>query len=168
MWNIIVDLLEKWWKEKPRKDVMRAVVHLRDTMRNCQAEYKRFKAIPLTGNVNDSPLWRNSHKEWVRSLTDLGLAIIDIDDVLTIFSPDAGRLIRTYFDEDYFLAFIDGTLGTAAADLNAPLHIDVNNDVMDQHFFDALEQLDTFIRANFKIEEVHAAQQSWQSPNKIL
>ena len=89
---------------------------------------------------------------------ELGLGVPEIDDLLAIFSPKVRHQIQVYLHADAYLEIAHGFLDSASEVLNKPLNIDIDGGQIDQEFFDALEELDAFIRANFKIEEVHAAQ----------
>lgn len=95
MWSTLVGLIERWWREKPRLDLVRAVVRLRNAMRKCQKWYDAYVAAKQKGDPDDIP-YPNPRVEWTRSLTYIGEAIVELDSVLAIFDAKAHRAIQSY------------------------------------------------------------------------
>jgi hypothetical protein len=157
MWSVLIGLVERWWRDKPRKEVVRAVVLLRDTMIDCHRWYVQYLEAVERGDLDF--LYPNPEVEWTRSLTELVERVADLDTVLSIFSPEAHEAIRSYINQESLLAGAKG-LEVAAQELGSPLEIDIANVKMEKSFTESLNQLRTFIAANFKADEVFAAHQS--------
>lgn len=159
MWSTLVGLIERWWREKPRLDLVRAVVQLRNAMKECQRWYDAYVTAKQQGDPEDIS-YPNPRVEWTRSLTYIGKAIVELDSVLAIFDAKAHEAIQSYVYMESLEAGAQGTLGEAAKALGQSMQIDIKRVEMDAHFQKALSDLDEFIRKNFKPEEVQAAQSS--------
>ena len=155
MWTILVGLIERWWRDKPRKDVVRAVVRLRDTMIDCQSWYNQYLAA-LKANDIDS-LSPNPYDAWFYSLDDLFAAVYELDRVLAIFSPEAHEAIVHYM---YTEGGIRGEMGLKALShcLGAPaFDVEKRERGLEESFSQALSELHKFISANFTPDEIFAA-----------
>jgi tetratricopeptide (TPR) repeat protein len=153
MWIALVDVVEQRWKERPRQELVRSVVNLRNAMIGCQKWYDKYKKAADHSDIHTLP---DPRVEWVRSLTDLGRNVAALDQVLSIFSPETRRHIQDYLDaEDLEVGAIE-TLGPAAEELGGSTDFDIKNVQLKSSFDAALEKLDRFIRENFKPEEIHS------------
>jgi hypothetical protein len=154
MWSILIGLIERWWREKPRLDVIRTVVHLRDAMMDCQNWYSQYLEALKAGDLET--LDPHPRVEWTRSLTTLSEREAELDTVLSIFSPEAHKAITAYLRAENQLVGAMG-LEVAAKELHQPLDLDIQNIGMSTTFSDALGQLRDFIGKNFKPDEIFAA-----------
>ncbi len=154
MWSTLIGLIERWWREKPRLDVVRAVVHLRDTMIKCQNWYSQYLDALKAGDLET--LSPDPRVEWTRSLSQLNERVVELDVVLSIFSPEAHKAIRAYMGAEDLVMGAMG-LEVAAEELHQPLDLDIRNVSMSATFSEALNQLREFIAKNFKAEEIFAA-----------
>lgn len=157
MWTTLIGLIERWWREKPRLDVVRAVVHLRDAMIECQNWYSQYLAALKAGDLET--LYPHPGVEWTRSLTTLNKRVAELDTVLSIFSPEAHKAIRAYIGAESLEVGAMG-LELAAKELKQPLDLDIRNVAMSASFSEALDQLREFIAKNFKADEIFAASSS--------
>ena len=160
MWGILVGLIERWWRDKPRKDVVSAIVRLRDSMIECHNWYNQYREAIEAGDIDS--LSPNPNAEWIRSLDDLVTALAESDGVLAIFCPEAREAISQYLGDEEDLAAsvplqaLSETLGESPA-------IDLQSGVMEASFSKALNELRLFIAQNFKPEEIYAASKSRSS-----
>jgi hypothetical protein len=156
VWTTLIGLIERWWREKPRADLVRALVGLQKSMQECQNWYEKYwelkRSDPRKLDGYPSP-----GVEWVRSLTHVGRAIVELDSVLKIFDSKTHETIERWLNAEMLEATVTGTVGGAAKALGQPTGIDIKRVEMDEHFHQALEQLNEFIRTNFEAAEVHAA-----------
>jgi hypothetical protein len=157
MWSTLIGLIERWWREKPRLDVVRAVVNLRDSMIECQSWYSRYLNALKAGDLDI--LSPHPRVEWTRSLARLTVRVVELDTVLSIFTPEAHEAITSYLDAESLEA---GALGleVAAKELREPLDLDIRKVTMNASFDEALVHLREFIAKNFKPDEVFAVSQS--------
>ena len=157
MWSTLVSLIERWWREKPRLDLVRSVVHLRDSMKLCQERYEACMEAKAAGTLENRC---EPHPElaWTHSLAILGCAVIELDQVLEIFDVRVHQSIRDYQRSESVVIAAQGVLGGAAQALNKPLEIDIHRVEISSSFNQALGDLDEFIRKNFKPEEIRAVQ----------
>jgi hypothetical protein len=159
MWGTLVGLIERWWREKPRSDVVRAVVHLRDSMIECQSWYEQYLVALDVGDLDT--LDHDPRFEWIRSLTTLTKKVVELDVVLSIFSQEAHQAIAGYLDFENLEFGVEG-LEVAAQYLEQPLQLDIKNKTMDETFTTALNELSVFIAKNFKADEIFAASSRWR------
>jgi len=152
MWTKLIELILTWWKDKPRKDVVRAVVRLRERMSDCQQWYDELQTAKQSGNVDHPPDY------WWNSVAELGCAIEEIDQVVSIYSPEAREALRNYHMFEAREMVAEGVVATTAEALGTKAtDIDIEKQKLGPSFKTALDTLDAFIRATFKVEEVHAA-----------
>lgn len=151
MWSTIVEILERAWRERPRKELIRGLLDLRDAMLRCQESYTGFRS-----GVSDRAQARIL---WVRSVQQLAFAVREIDQVLTIFSPKARQHIKLYMSDEMSEAQSSSVLAVAAMDLGSTAW-KASND-LGEAFCSALAGLDTFVRENFKPEEIHSAKHGY-------
>jgi hypothetical protein len=159
MWSILVGLIERWWREKPRLDVVRAVVRLRDAMVGCEKSYEAYRAA--NNNVSHGKVvdQYGLRRAWERNVDLLSAQVVELGKVLQIFSPELYSEIMDYSgDEVDTLA--EDALYKVAKEMEQHPEIDITRIELTDNYRSALGQLDAFIRANFKPEEVHAVAKS--------
>jgi hypothetical protein len=159
MWTTLLGLIERWWREKPRLDVVRAVVHLRDAMQACESNYEAyFEAIEADGTDKSAKV-ESLERVWSESVDSLAFRVVALGTVLEIFGPNMHRQILEYsgYETD---ARSGAPLYAVACEMHAAPEIDIARVVLTDKYKAALAELDAFIRANFKPEEVHAAKSS--------
>lgn len=157
MWSTIVQMIERWLREKPRADVVVATVALREAMIACQDAYTRDKAQKerLGGANTEISAW-----EWQLSVTELGNTLSRINLTLGIFAPEVSRAIERYLDAEGGLPprlALQNALDRMASAVGGSSDIAVEEIDIGVEFQQALTALDEFIRKEFKIEEVHDA-----------
>jgi hypothetical protein len=159
MWSTLVGLIERWWREKPRLDVVRTVVQLRDAMIECQAWYERYADALKAGDLET--LYPHPRDEWLACVTRLNDSMRELNTALSIFSPSAYEALTNYaqLEMSRFTADTEA-LEIVASDLQQPLDLDIEHVVLGASFAAALEQLREFIAKNFKVEEIHAVARS--------
>ena len=160
LWDKLVEIVFERWEGKPRRDLVRAVVALRDEMIECQTWYEEFRGVKEKDELSDAT-YPDPEVEWLQSLTALGRDILELDRVLSIFSPEAHRLIERYANAEMLERNARDTSGTAAANLYESPGFDIEAGELDQEFSGALQYLDEFIRSEFTPEEVARATQRW-------
>jgi len=52
LWSTVIGLIERYWKDKPRKDVIASLVELRENMMVCQRSYEECKAMRKQGDID--------------------------------------------------------------------------------------------------------------------
>lgn len=156
MWTKLIDLILQWWKDKPRKDLVASVVHLRDKMQNCQQWYEKYQSAKEKGDV-EKMSYPNPRVEWVRAVGDLGDAIEELDGLFAIFSPEARRQLQSYRWLESLELIAEGVLGTTSEALGTrETDIDIVQGQLSPTFKAALDTLDSFIRSTFKVDEIYA------------
>jgi hypothetical protein len=152
MITTVIGMIERWWREKPRLDVVRSVVQLRDAMHECEEAYGSFVASKKAADRQRSKmLWNDA---FIR-LTD---AASGLSAVFEVFSPKTVEAIGIYMavEQDHLeKEFID-----AKRELEDEFGIHLSQVKLSPEFTEAMDALDEFIKANFKVEEVHAARTS--------
>ena len=157
MWGILVGLIERWWRDKPRRDVVNTVVRLRDDMMYCHYWYMRFREALEAGDLG--VLDPNPQQEWMRSVEWLTLTMNELDTVLSIFTPETHEALTGYVKEEGGLRDVFA-LQQIAPVLKLTLEIDIETGTMNDTFSQAMNELRKFICTNFKPEEVLAASRS--------
>ena len=147
MWMNLIDLIEQRWRDKPREDLIRSVVGVRHEMTKCQESFHKLKKARLERDFDGYEVARD---EWRRSLWLLGDAITGLDQVLAIFSPETHRYLHDYQGAEF------DAFDAAAANLGGSVDFDLVDESLGETFATALERLDTFIRENFTLEEIHS------------
>lgn len=89
MWKLFIEMIERAWREKPRKDLIKEIVQLRQAMRACQTSYEDYKANPSEGTL-----------QWDNSLATLQQRIMELDQVLQIFDSETRQAIENYYGPD--------------------------------------------------------------------
>ena len=169
LFETLIGIAEKAWRDKPRKDVVRAFVLLRISMIECQESYDAY--VQLVNEKADHSQIDSAYSRWASAIRRLRIVIGDVNRVMQIFTPETYRQVVTYYGVDHILlgkgtefdapppgvtlAVVD--LDRAADALAQSLDIDVAEKALAPTFKLATERLDVFIRENFKIEEIHAA-----------
>lgn len=124
LWSTLIEVVERYWKEKPRKDTLEALISLRAEMIACQHWYDSYTALKKQGDVDElvhaqfeeakkTGLRLPPHPgvEWIRSLTEIGDALVKLDSVLKIFSAEAHERIERYRCVESLEAGAEGMLG---------------------------------------------------------
>jgi hypothetical protein len=180
-WETIIGTAEKVWERKPRKDVANALVELRNAMADCHEAYRKFEQMVPTAEpaevervktfdelmALDEIPFENPKEYWARCVRSLGDCIARIGPVLEIFSPETSRALIAYqtmeevdfgslevdpfFDSDEQFEKLAVTINQEKP------KISLANPELDGGFENALTKLDTFIKENFKIEEIYKA-----------
>ena len=152
MWDAVVTIIERRWSDRPKKRLIRAVLDLRSAMKECQRTYLAYQAP-----AHDSIDKRGSQKyDWSWSFLDLSLCILELDDILEIFSPETHAALRAYWNHDNIVLIYDDFFAHTARELNTTREFDVHANELQPSFEVALARLDEFIRTHFKPEEVIA------------
>ena len=170
--DTILGIAERSWKDKPRKEVVQSFVILRYEMIRCQRYYEEYSTLREKCNVDE---WFEQQLDiarktgtappyhprfgWIRSLRHVLKALHSLDAVLSIFSPDTRKAMNSYGYLENLEATAVAMWQPMAAELGEPLEFSFTSDRLEPTFKAALEQLDRFIKENFKTEEVFAAAQ---------
>jgi len=154
MWTKIVDLILQWWKDKPRKDLIRNLVLLRFYMLNCQQSYEAYQ-VAKQQHRGDFNLYAHS-LHWLSSLHGLAEILCQVDPVLEIFGPEVRNYVHSYYVLDRVAITRPETVLLNAANALGDDTINIQNFELGPSFKVALDSLDGFIRSNFKIEEISA------------
>jgi hypothetical protein len=158
LFETIIGIAERTWREKPRRDVAQAIVRLRRNMVKCQSSYDCYKQmLKYLGDEEpkeymDRDLF-TAHNRWGHAVEELAEDLISVSPLFEIFTPDVAKAVTTYLiNEDQRTEILDFT--SAAQRFGQRSDIDLENDRLDATFKIALDELDSFIRANLKLEEV--------------
>jgi hypothetical protein len=163
----LVDLILQWWKEKPRVDLVRGLIRLRDCMDACRNSYDRFLATELFGGVY-SP---GEFLDWQDSVKDLERAYEEVNRILEILGPAAESAIRDYTRKEMESLKAVASLRDQRRELGIfealgetmePIEHERNSNGAG-FMNDASTNLDAFLRATFTVEEIQAAMRprSW-------
>lgn len=163
MWTTVIGLIERWWREKPRRDVVQSVVQLRDAMVDCQSAHERHTR---SGSPGSSDVDRkDSFDDWTKAVDHLANSLEELDTVLAVFSPTAHDALHIYFQLERQRGYhLDDArrLEAVAADLGEPLGIDLDHATISHNFREALDALQQFIATNFKPEEIYEVTNKWR------
>jgi hypothetical protein len=170
IWDTLIGLAATALREKPRQDVILALLNLRESMVVCQKTYDDYQKMVKDG---DYDLLMDQRREmvappeavrmydprdcWQECLPRLAEAMCDADPILTIFGPDADAHLHFYVATE---AQFDMTASSSIDDVfrQAGAGIELTRaDALGLKFRIALTKLDSFVRENFKPEEVFAA-----------
>ena len=161
MWSTLVELIERWWREKPRLDVVRSVVCLRDAMEACNTSYKAYRDATSRGAKDGAAELQRLRAEWGVNVEVLTEQVIDLGTVLQIFSPKLHMEVIDYHgDERVGFDLADDALYMVASEMRQAPEIDIARVELTDKYQTALAELDAFIRSNFKLEAVHAVTSS--------
>jgi len=154
LFETIIGIAERSWREKPRKDTVKAIVSLRNAMVECQKAWEEYRTTPS----EDRQL---SILRWRRSVFQLGETLEKVNPVLEVFDPEVARSVSLYYDfegrpggQDPPKAVNVEVLGEALGEAS---DVRLKFPILTKEFTDALTKLDSFIKANFKIEEVYSS-----------
>lgn len=155
MWSKLIDIIIQLWKEHPRKDLIRQFIELRNYMNKCQSSYEKF----IASQDHDGPDYTdNSRFEWLHAVESLQGVILEIDQVLSIYSPDARKALDDYMCHESLQLNACGLIDATAKNFNMDTaDVDIDKCNLGLNFKVALDELDKFIRSTFKVEEIHAA-----------
>jgi hypothetical protein len=183
VWDTLIGLAATALKEHPRKKVLLGLMELRDSMIACQKTFDDYQAVLKEGDYDSVMEKRNNlprptgieiaflydpRESWGQTVANLAVVLSEVDDILTIFSPETGKHVRYY-------GILEGGYDSPADATSDPMDvlnavgagIDLREISLSSQFEVALRELDEFIRQNFKVEEVFAAQKQirvWPSP----
>ncbi len=161
MWSTLIGLIERWRRERPRRDVISGVVYSTDSMIDCQISYSVYREALKAGDLDTrSP---DPRVEWIRSVGELSCQVTKLGAILPIFSPEAYEAVSDFLRAE---GIATGTIALeyaseellefASAELQ-PLDLDIENVSLSTAFSDALNRLREFMVNNFKPEEISAA-----------
>jgi hypothetical protein len=174
VWETLIGIAAKALKDKPRRDVLSALVALRSSMITCQRTYDDYQELLKQGNYDELMQERcktpNANGEymfiynpkncWEMSVCRLADDLIEVDYLLQILSPEAANALTFYARTEAEVGQRD--LPRKPIDpaevLERETGINLEAESLSKQFRGALAQLDTFIRNNFKPEEVFVAQ----------
>jgi hypothetical protein len=159
LFETIIGIAERSWRNKPRKDTVKAFVSLRSAMLECQQRYEDHKASLKLGR--DAERTAAARSAWLDSVQNLGSVIAALNPVLQILSPETYHNVVSYHASEsgsIELRGYDLDFDWLAEELHQTSDIDHEHDTLKPGFKPALERLDAFIKENFKVEEIYAAQ----------
>jgi hypothetical protein len=178
VWETLIGVAERALKEKPRRDVLMALVSLRSAMVVCQEVYEDYQDLLRQGNYERIIEERSKSPQpepgrtaivydpkycWPQTVNALAEELVSIRPVIEIFSSEVAQVLEAY----------SVTEAENARDFSEPLspeeiqestqkNLDIDTSIgresMGSLFEQALHGLDAFIKANFKPEEVFSAQ----------
>ena len=140
---VLIGLIRDALKDRPRRDLVRETVHLRQAIEQCQSSYETYKADPSIGT-----------SQWDNALGVLEERLANLSKLLHIFDPAAGDTIDNYrdFDRLEYRRFVGKrAAGRVVSKLGGEAGFPSDT------IKSALSELDRFIRTTFKPEEVKAA-----------
>lgn len=155
MWPKIIELIIAWLKSKPRSDLTKQILTLRDAMNNCHASYERFATAKAHGDQAEID---QRYRDWRVAFGELDTAVAEVDEVLHIFGKEARDEVNRYLVSESAPCAEDGYAVSAA--MVELLNVRPDNPQATTgkvEFSDALDTLDRFISATFKPEEIVAA-----------
>jgi hypothetical protein len=176
-----VDAFLQRRKDKPREDLLIALLALRQDMRDCHRSYLEFAAFRDLSN-SERKTWRKQRRNavkaglppspdpkevWIDAIRRLYKDVYGIDSVLQIYSPETRSAVVRYTgtdptaDSEVEQLFPDpatfySTLGMDPEKTKS-LGIDLKEQREEPEFDEVLEKLDAFIKETFKSEEVFHA-----------
>jgi hypothetical protein len=159
MWSTLLGLIERWWREKPRLDIVRAVVRLRDAMQKCETSYEAYRAAGLSRKQPKPHELPPLRLAWEQNVGLLSEQVVELGKVLEIFSPELYRQITDYSGDEVDTLAADA-LYKVAQSMEQPPELDIAMIEVTDNYRTVLKELDAFIRTNFKPEEVHAVARS--------
>jgi len=177
-----VDAFLQSRKDKPREDLLDALLRLRKDMSDCHRSYLEFAAFRDL-STSERRAWRKQRKAavkaglpkppdpkelWIDAIGRLYKDVYGIDSVLKIYSPETRSAVVRYTatdpeaDPEVERLFPDSatfysTLGMDPEKTKS-LGIDLKEQREEPEFDEVLDKVDAFIKENFKFEEVFHAQ----------
>jgi hypothetical protein len=175
--DTIIGVVERTWREHPRKNVVNAMARLRNSMVQCQEAYEKYQTLVsqqpdykksmedqmrLTEEVGthfDNPLY-----EWNAAVNVLSQELTRVSYILKIF--DNETLDKIYFYKQLDTACSDTTnaeivISGLSKKMQETPEIDIKPagepHELKEAFNVALKHIDKFLKDNFKIEEIYAA-----------
>lgn len=156
-------MVERSWREKPRKELLRALVTLRTEMVLCQVHYERYVSLREQGDLDEPGTAPTSalkphrgwplqpRNNWILSLCNVRDELVKLDSVLAIFSPQTIKELKSYGIVENLVLSDEAALRP----LSQNLGFDLKTNAIDPTFKSALQELDQFIKDNFKPEELY-------------
>jgi hypothetical protein len=180
VWDSLIGMIGTALKDKPRHDVLYALLDLRAAMSACHKTYFDLQELAERGNYADEMAERRKlqppepglqvydpYDSWMESVTRLAMALAQANPTLRVMSPEASQRIAEYLQGEVSIT-PDGEFTQSMRFLKRyDAEIDLDRRVFKSKFKRALENLDTFIRTSFKPEEVFEANKSireWPYP----
>jgi len=173
IWDTLIGLAATALHDKPRRDVLLAVLNLRERMVACQKTYDDYQTVlkeddydvimerrrELPAPTEHSTLIVYDPRDWWESSVSLlAEAFCEADPILNIFSPNTSHHVLGYFTGEVYSAKGPSTANAYKVLERAGADIDLTrDDALGSKFRTAVRELDSFIRENFKPEEVFAA-----------
>ena len=111
VWETLIGLTASALKERPRKEVLQRLVELRNAMIGCQKSYDDYQSVLKEGDYDsvmekragltppagaEFTILYDPRSLWRQAVFDLEHALSELNDVLIIFSPEAGEHLRFY------------------------------------------------------------------------
>jgi hypothetical protein len=162
VWDTIIRVGDDAWQRKPRKELARALVELRDAIKQCQSAYEEYREMFATGNYNAElerrrKLARNTrtiYSDPERAWSSAYVSLVELLDgkvgkLLEISSPEIHDAVESYKAPDPPARFHDDASLLRSVAVNAELR---------SAFERAMAKIDGYIRDNFKIEEIYNAE----------
>lgn len=177
VWETIIGVVERTWHDKPRKDVVNALVELRAAMVECQRSYDEYQAIIKLGPYQKwlrrsrqlfhsvGTLPTDPKKRWQDSVFTVVRITDEVSEVLQIFSPEVQSEVARMAESEWISleranAIHQERMASGVVtrnDLSKAIQADLRNSTLDTNFVPALQRLDAFMKENFKLEEIYAA-----------
>ena len=167
VWDALIGLASSAIKDKPRHDVLYALLDLRAAMRACHKTYADYQIMVKQGNYESQIAERerlaapepglrvyNPLESWQESVIRLAETLARINTTLQVLSPKAA-------EEAHYYHFAEGIASQEGHYWHSMIflkennaRIDLDRRVLRSNFKKAMEALDSLIRANFKPEEL--------------
>lgn len=157
MFLALMGLIERWWKDKPRADMIRAIVQLRRAMLGCEETYESLMAAKKVGGAAGV---EDLSEAWESRVASLARAIGAIESTVQIFAPELSEELARYLNGERAAMDVEGAMKSIAKGLGEEADVSLEATAHELTNPQALAQLDRFIKENFKIDEIHAAETS--------
>lgn len=178
VWDTLIGLAATALKNKPRHDVLYALLDLRAAMRGCNKTYTDFQTMAKQGNYQSQLAERkrlaspepglrvyDPFQSWQESVVRLTETLARINITLQVLSPKTAEQAHAYH---YAESAAPDDFRRSMDFLNRNnARIDLDRRVLRSNFRKTIEELDTVIRANFTPEELFAAARNvdeWPHP----
>lgn len=186
----VISVAQKKWEEKPRHDLVRSFVELRQAMVSCKSFYDEYQAICKQGPYEEwlKISWDRSDKvrtrfldprhSWEQSIIFLWHTIAELDFVLHIFGDDVSSQVFSYIRLEEAIEMSGRAerpgkflhlkeLKNIKGIFEESLDFDLDEDKLEPTFMSALSKLDAFIKTNFKMEEIYSAQKALRGDDDL-
>ena len=145
IWDTIIGVVERTWRDKPRKDVVNALVELRAAMVECQRAYESYQDICRRGPYRKwlrrsrnifrdvGTVFEDPKLTWIGSVIKLSDLTAEINEVLQIFSPEVHSEVVRMAETEWKLQKKADSRVTAS-ELNESLKIDLRDSTLQCRF----------------------------------